>query len=146
MLRISSVEEETSADHFVSVFGLLALVDRVVDLLRNLFLKIIFVVETNGLRAGHWLFVFSLQVVTHAHVLITVGTHLFPAGVFFGSAGLFVNRLFDFAEAGLELLPGHLAIVVGVEIIHEHLNFFFEGREPVSVVEHVFHFVDGDSA
>ena len=141
-----SSEVDASLDHLLGVFGLRAFSNGLALLKGDLLLLGVLVVEPDTLVERHRLLVLILNFKIHALVLVPVIAHLVEALVFLGTPRLFVDYFSEAVKGGLEFLPGHLSIFVGVELLNEHINFLFEGGEPVGFEQQDLNLLAGNEA
>lgn len=141
-----SSEVNASLDHLLGVFGLGALAYGHALLLGDFLLLGVLVVEPDRLVKRKRLLVLVLYLAAHPPVLESVVLHLGEALVLLGPAGLVVDDVAQTSQRRTELLPGDLAVLVRVELLHEHAHLVLKRGEPVGVEQQVFNFVGGDEA
>lgn len=138
--------EEAGANHLVSVLGLLALSVGIPSHLGDLLLLIVLQVESVLLVAGHRKLVLVGDLAVEPTVLNAVLAHLKVAAVLTALVGFAVHLFAHANERRLELIDGNLAVIIQIELLHEHLDFLFEWWEPVSLGQKLLNLIRGDSS
>ena len=98
------------------------------------------------MRAGHGQLVFACYLAIHSLVLESIFAHLEIACVLASLRSLLFHLLTHSRQGLLEFLHGHTAILIQIELFHEHLNFFLEGREAIRLRQELLDFVGSDRA
>jgi hypothetical protein len=111
---------DASLDHLLSIFSLRTLADGMFDLLADLLSNLILMIEADTLVKRDGDLILILQVIVHSLVFESVFLHFVKACVLLGSLGLGVQLLLQPGQGVGELFPRDPAVLVDIELLHEH--------------------------